>query len=373
MARKRDLSGEPGRPPKFLPQERQARRASTGDEVRSRILHPRFFHDPTLLGCSALARWFYLGLRTIADRTGHLEHDPARLGIQLLPMDGLVPAAEKLLRELAAAGAIRLCSTVGAIGIVDWNENVHPKEAPARFAEHVCAENKGLKSKSPRNYGTSREKVGRLEEEEEAEAEAFPSAPPAQDGGIGNSVADASSAPASTPTIATDPPAPAPHKTATKALIETRTRKDRSPRARELSPDEREVVEAISRASGASLRSSSPELRARLSEAGKGPLLLVVAYLGAHPDWAPGGKLNEHLDQVTPFRPGKWDSRLARATLWDQQGRPPISTGGNGADTVVAKNRASGAAWLARKEREDAAARANVIDIFPQRKELAHG
>lgn len=72
--------------------------------ARIRQIKPQFFTDEDIVTLGPLARLFFIGLWTVADREGRLEDKPLTLKLQILPFDEVDPAV--LLAELAARSLI---------------------------------------------------------------------------------------------------------------------------------------------------------------------------------------------------------------------------------------------------------------------------
>ena len=72
--------------------------------MRARVLHPGFFKNEQLVGCSPRARLLFAGLWCLADREGRLEDRPARIKMELFPSDKV--DMDALLQELMNAGLI---------------------------------------------------------------------------------------------------------------------------------------------------------------------------------------------------------------------------------------------------------------------------
>mgnify|MGYP000252269857 CR=1 FL=1 len=66
--------------------------------ARQRMLHPDFFTDEKIVGCSLLARIFFQGLWCYADRAGRLEDRPVSLKMRILSADNA--DADDLLEEI---------------------------------------------------------------------------------------------------------------------------------------------------------------------------------------------------------------------------------------------------------------------------------
>jgi hypothetical protein len=145
---------------------------------RIRSVHPGFFRDEDLVGCSAFARLLYIGLGVEADDKGIFEWKPVQLKMTLFPADSVDVAA--LLDELVAAGNVRRFDVGGrAFGAIrnfrkyqrpKTPNSVHPM--PEDIAEYVA--------------------FPRKEETTDVEPEPFPpngeKSPQMEDGGKGEEI-----------------------------------------------------------------------------------------------------------------------------------------------------------------------------------------
>jgi hypothetical protein len=99
--------------------------------ARARNIKPGFFTNDELADLPALTRLLFIGLWTIADRSGRLEDRPKKIKAEVLPYDECDPDA--MLSDLARLGFIKRYSTSGApaIQVVKWDkhQNPHVKEA----------------------------------------------------------------------------------------------------------------------------------------------------------------------------------------------------------------------------------------------------
>ena len=132
---------------------------------RDRLVRTNFFVDDDLCACSPLARLFFVGLWTEADREGRLEDRPGRLKRRLLPDDRCT--GEGLLSELADHHLIVRYSANG--GDYIWipgfarNQKVHPREAASVIPppESAVSEAGGKAKGEPRQTaGKPRSAVG---------------------------------------------------------------------------------------------------------------------------------------------------------------------------------------------------------------------
>jgi hypothetical protein len=81
--------------------------------ARIRMVKPEFFDDPQVGELSPLARLFFIGLWTQADREGRLIDDPRRLKARLFPFDDV--DVDKLATELHQKDMIRRYKTRQAV------------------------------------------------------------------------------------------------------------------------------------------------------------------------------------------------------------------------------------------------------------------
>jgi hypothetical protein len=99
--------------------------------ARIRQIKPEAFDDPDLNALPPLARWFFVGLWTQADKAGRLEDDPRRLKVRLLPFDEA--DADVLLNQLADANMLQRYESDGKryiqIRSFPKHQNPHPREA----------------------------------------------------------------------------------------------------------------------------------------------------------------------------------------------------------------------------------------------------
>lgn len=72
--------------------------------ARARLVRPELFTDDELAGCSIHARFLFIGLWTIADRSGRLKDRPRSIKAALYPMDNI--EVDPLLVELADCNLI---------------------------------------------------------------------------------------------------------------------------------------------------------------------------------------------------------------------------------------------------------------------------
>ena len=103
--------------------------------ARSRNIKPEAFKDERLADCTPLARWFWVGLSTVADREGRLEDRPRRIKAEVLPHDNC--DADELLGELQKYGLISRyrVNGVALIQILEWHktQSPHVKELPSTY------------------------------------------------------------------------------------------------------------------------------------------------------------------------------------------------------------------------------------------------
>lgn len=114
------------------------------------MIKPDFFDDPNIGELSPLARLFFIGLWTQADREGRLEDDVRRLKIRIFPFDDV--DVEALAVELHGKDMIRRYSNGGKRGYI-WIRNFvkhqrpHPKE-PASVIP-ACSSGAGKRNGEP--------------------------------------------------------------------------------------------------------------------------------------------------------------------------------------------------------------------------------
>ena len=101
--------------------------------ARSRNIKPDAFKDERLADCTPLARWFWAGLSTVADREGRLEDRPRRIKAEVIPHDAC--DADELLEQLQKYGLILRyrVNGVALIQILEWHktQSPHVKELPS--------------------------------------------------------------------------------------------------------------------------------------------------------------------------------------------------------------------------------------------------
>lgn len=126
------------------------------------MIKPEFFDDPSIGELSPLARLFFIGLWTQADREGRLIDDQKRLKVRIFPYDNIDP--EPIAAELADKDMIRrYADEVGRRYI--WirsfvkHQRPHPKEPPSLIPEWktLATEKHGQpwkKPASPQSNGT---------------------------------------------------------------------------------------------------------------------------------------------------------------------------------------------------------------------------
>jgi hypothetical protein len=118
--------------------------------ARIRMVKPDFFDDPDIGVLSPLARLFFIGLWTQADREGRLVDDMRRLKIRIFPFDAV--DCEALAVELHGKDMIRRYSAGEKHGFI-WIRNFtkhqrpHPKE-PASLIP-PCPDGAGKRNGEP--------------------------------------------------------------------------------------------------------------------------------------------------------------------------------------------------------------------------------
>lgn len=134
--------------------------------ARIRMIKPEFFDDPDAAGLTPLARLFFIGLWTQADREGRLVDDPRRLAARLFPYEKI--DAEALVVELHAKDMVRRYIAVerngsdvkerGYIWVRNFSKHQrpHPKE-PASVIPS-CPHGTGKLHGEPRKETASRVK-----------------------------------------------------------------------------------------------------------------------------------------------------------------------------------------------------------------------
>lgn len=104
---------------------------------RARNIKPAFFANDTLAELAPLVRLLFVGLWTIADRSGRLEDRPARIKAEVLPYDSC--KADEMLGELADGGFIvrYVANNIKYIQVVNFSkhQNPHKNEAISTIPE----------------------------------------------------------------------------------------------------------------------------------------------------------------------------------------------------------------------------------------------
>lgn len=117
--------------------------------MRARIIKPGYFKNDELLECHPLARILFAGLWCMADREGRLKDRPARLKIEILPMDNC--DINQLLDQLDAKNFIIRYEADGEkyIQITKFKENQRPhnNEAKSEIPEYSITSKKILSTK----------------------------------------------------------------------------------------------------------------------------------------------------------------------------------------------------------------------------------
>lgn len=96
---------------------------------RSRVIKPGFFMSENISQLKPITQLCYIGLWTIADREGRLEHRPKLIDAHLFPhVNANVP---KMLQELCEGGFIEFYSDAEYIVIPEFvkHQKIHPHEA----------------------------------------------------------------------------------------------------------------------------------------------------------------------------------------------------------------------------------------------------
>lgn len=98
--------------------------------ARARSIKPSFFKNEDLAECEPMARLLFIGLWTLADREGRLEHRPLRIKAELFPYENCDMAS--LLKQLADRGFVRAYETgdkkVLEIPKFREHQRCHPEE-----------------------------------------------------------------------------------------------------------------------------------------------------------------------------------------------------------------------------------------------------
>lgn len=94
--------------------------------ARSRNIKPGFFDNADLAECSIYSRLLFVGIWTIADRSGRLEDRPKKIKYQLLPTDDF--DAEQAIAELAERGFLMRYEVNGHryLQVVNWDKHQSP-------------------------------------------------------------------------------------------------------------------------------------------------------------------------------------------------------------------------------------------------------
>jgi len=125
--------------------------------MRTRLLHPEFFSDPTLAALSDFTRLVFAGLWLIADREGRLLDSVKMIDGAILPLDARSCAAA--LNELAAAGRIRRYRTTAGPVIQVVNllkyQHIHPNEKPSKFPDISLIESAQVPERLRKPTGTN--------------------------------------------------------------------------------------------------------------------------------------------------------------------------------------------------------------------------
>ena len=125
--------------------------------MRTRLLHPEFFSDPTLAALSDFTRLVFAGLWLIADREGRLLDSVKMIDGAILPLDARSCAAA--LNELAAAGRIRRYRTpagpvIQVVNLLKY-QHIHPNEKPSKFPDISLIESAQVPERLRKPTGTN--------------------------------------------------------------------------------------------------------------------------------------------------------------------------------------------------------------------------
>jgi hypothetical protein len=119
---------------------------------RVRLLHPTFFTNEELVRLPPLYRLLFAGLWTLADRQGRLEDRPARIKLQLFPLDDMDVDA-----GLTALEAAKLISRYGKNGhkcihVINFtaHQRPHPREAESTLPPPTSRRRRGRSKDQPR-------------------------------------------------------------------------------------------------------------------------------------------------------------------------------------------------------------------------------
>lgn len=129
--------------------------------ARIRMIKPEFFDDPDAADLSPLARLFFIGLWTQADREGRLIDDTRRLAARLFPYESV--DVEALAVELHGKDMIRRYQAVDGRGYI-WvrsftkHQRPHPKEPQSVIP--ACPSGAGKRNGEPRKETASPSESG---------------------------------------------------------------------------------------------------------------------------------------------------------------------------------------------------------------------
>lgn len=124
--------------------------------ARIRMIKPEFFDDPDAADLTPLARLFFIGLWTQADREGRLIDDPRRLAARLFPYETV--DVEALAVELHGKDMIRRYLAADGRGYI-WvrsftkHQRPHPKEPQSVIP--ACPAGAGKRNGEPRKETAS--------------------------------------------------------------------------------------------------------------------------------------------------------------------------------------------------------------------------
>ena len=109
--------------------------------ARTRSIKPSFFKNEDLAECEPMARLLFVGLWTLADRDGRLEHRPLRIKAELFPYDNCDIAS--LLKQLADKGFVRAYEAgdkrVLEIPKFREHQRCHPDERSEGLPANPCS------------------------------------------------------------------------------------------------------------------------------------------------------------------------------------------------------------------------------------------
>jgi len=128
--------------------------------ARIRMIKPEFFDDPDIGDLSPLARLFFIGLWTQADKEGRLPEDLRRLKARIFPYDTV--DLQTLMDELRAKLMIRTYIDSRSDAAVIWicnfakHQRPHPKEPPSVIGPCKAVKKHGRPGKNTARRGAHR-------------------------------------------------------------------------------------------------------------------------------------------------------------------------------------------------------------------------